>query len=299
MEGRVVGLGVFDGVHLGHGKLLNTVKKMAREKNMVSAAITFFPHPLSVVQPEKAPLLIDDLDTRKDLIMDMGIDEVHVIPFSNELANKEPRAFFEDILIGKFNVKAIGIGFNYVFGRAGAGNITVLKELGDYYGVEIAVVPPVKVNGQIVGSTLIRKLIKEGCMERASRLLGRRYCLKGKVIKGYGRGKDMGFPTANLQPFYDVVVPADGVYICNVYYKGSKYCGVCNIGKNPTFGNNKKSFETHIIAFDEEIYEQRLIIEFHKRIRDEKSFDDIEGLKKEINRNVRITKEYFNHDHTN
>ncbi len=303
----VVTIGNFDGVHLGHLSLFQTVIKKARETGGVSIAITFEPHPARVLRENNHPPLITRYPQKKSLIRKAGIDVMICIPFTKEFAALTAREFVEDILVKKIGMKAIVVGEDYAFGKNREGDVGFLNKLAPEFGFEVMesewidvadsgeVVPARGVNkGSTQGrisSTGIRELVMDGRVFEAKKLLGRHYQIKGVVEKGRGRGgKLLGFPTANIA-LTDELCPSKGVYAVTVLFNKELYKGVANIGCSPTFGDNVFTVEVHIFDFNETIYEKSIRVNFIKRIRSEKKFSGIEELSEQIKNDANAARE--------
>jgi riboflavin kinase/FMN adenylyltransferase len=291
-----VGIGVFDGVHLGHMKILERVVEYAKTYGLASKVMTFSPHPDYILSPQNAPLLLMDLETRVSLIREAGIEKVYVQPFTAEYARMEPEDFVKDVLLKDLKAKIVVVGFDFIFGKDGRGNTELLADLCGRHGIMVDVVSSVHVDGQVIASTRIRDMLASGYVSGAKVMLGRRYALKGTVVKGYGRGRALGYPTANLAVSDMVVVPKDGVYAVLVSYGAQRYFGVCNIGSNPTFGVGKRSVEVHILDFCGSLYDQVLHVEFLEYLRDEAVFQNEEGLRMQIKSDIEQARELFEHN---
>lgn len=286
MSGISVGLGVFDGVHLGHMQILRKVIEHSRKYELKSAVVTFSPHPDLVLSSQEMPLLLTDLDTRVNLIKQAGIEQVYVQSFTHEFAETEPGDFIRDLLVSKLNAKVVVVGFDFVFGKDGKGNTELLADLCGECGVMVDIVPSVCVNGQVVGSTRIRNMLALGDVSGARAMLGRRFSLTGTVVKGYGRGRTLGYPTANISVLDTVLVPKDGVYAVSVSHQGQGYQGVCNIGSNPTFQVGSRGVEVHLLGFCDTLYGEVLHVEFLERLRDETVFRNAEELRLQIRADI-------------
>ena len=279
----VATIGNFDGVHLGHQALFRETVKRAREKNGNAIAITFHPHPLQVLRPEVPLKLICTLEQKIKLIEEAGLDCLLLLEFTRELASLEAEDFVEEILVRGLGIKELIVGYDYRFGRKRRGDTELLRLLGERFGFQVLVIPPQKVNGLTVSSTLIREFISEGNVSLAARLLGRYYMLCGKVIPGHGRGRRLlGFPTANLKLSREKLLPKPGVYAVWVHLNGRQHPGVMNLGFNPTFGDGYLSAEVHIFDFQEDLYGKRICLSFVSRLRDEKKFSSPEELAQQI-----------------
>lgn len=282
----VLTIGNFDGVHLGHQRIFQRVKEKAGEIGGQSIVYTFEPHPVELLAPERKPLLITPIKEKLRLIAEQGIDLIICANFSPKFAGQTPEDFVKTILYDQIKIRQLFVGHDYTFGKDRRGNIAMLMEFGRKLGFNVEVVEAVRVGGAVVSSTRIRELIQKGEMPEAARMLGRNYLLAGKVIHGHGRGsKQLGFPTANLRPEGDLF-PRPGIYATWAYHEGQKYAGVANLGWNPTFHDQKFSFEVHILNFDLEIYGQPLRVEFVERLRDEIAFRSPEELVSQIKKDI-------------
>ncbi len=244
----VLTIGNYDGVHLGHQKILSMVRKKTEEINGTSVVMTFEPHPVKVLAPERDVKLLTTPEEKARLIAKMGIDVLLFVTFNKDFAQILPDDFIKDILVNKLQVREVIVGANYAFGKNKKGNIELLKKRGKEFGFHATAVPDVLVHGNIVSSSSIRNLILKGQMQEVSAYLGRAYSILGTVIKGKGRGKSiLNIPTANITTPVEIA-PKEGVYAVRVGYKGSIYDGVANIGKNPTFKEKTVSYEVHLFG---------------------------------------------------
>jgi riboflavin kinase/FMN adenylyltransferase len=292
----VVTLGNFDGVHLGHQEIFRRVKERASKIHGEGVVITFEPHPLKVLAPEKFLPLLTPFRKKMILIEESGIETVLCIEFSLAFSEISSSEFIESILVRKVGVKEIIIGYNYHFGKGQRGDAQTLKEAGKVFGFEVEVVEPLKVDQTIVSSSKIRDLIQGGKVEVASRLLGRDYPIFGKVVEGAKRGATLGFPTANLE-ISDELYPRTGVYAVEVVCHQQHFNGLANIGLNPTFSpeiakrEDRFSLEVHILNFNQEIYGEEIEVHFKKRIRDELRFGSPSLLIEQIKEDIRYANE--------
>jgi len=287
----VVTLGNFDGVHLGHQDIFNRVKEEALKIHGEGVVITFEPHPLKVLAPEKFLPLLTPFRKKMMLIEKSGIETVLCIEFSLEFSQISPSQFIQNILVEKIKVKEVIVGYNYHFGKGQKGDAQALKEAGKVFHFEVEVVEPLRVGQTIVSSSKIRDLIQRGEVEGASRLLGRDYPIIGKVVEGAKRGQILGFPTANLE-FSDELYPKAGVYAVEAEWRQQRFNALANVGLNPTFfpdqnGKGKPvSLEVYILNFNRNIYGEEIQVNFRRRIRDEVRFESssllIEQIKKDI-----------------
>jgi len=278
----VVSIGSFDGIHLGHKRLLEETLKMAKSLGVTPAVLSFDPHPRLVLCPSPEFKLLTTLEEKTHLISKLGIEHLVLIPFSLELATTSPELFVEEFLLDSLRVRGVVIGFNFRFGKNKEGTPEFLKKKGEIFGFEVLTVSPVEVNGTLVSSTNIRRFLLEGDIERANLLLGHGYLIKGKVIKGAGRGRCIGFPTANLGVPDKKLIPKPGVYAVWVKVKSKLYKGAMNIGIKPTFDGKELSLEVHILNFSGNLYGEELCVEVIARIREEKKFSSPQELEKQI-----------------
>lgn len=286
-----VTIGNFDGVHLGHQQLFAEVVKRAKACQGTSIAITFDPHPLQILMPDRLKL-ISTYQHKLELIEKAGIDVLLVIPFSLEFAKTTAEEFVAEILVEKLGTKELVIGYDYAFGKGRSGNIRFLQKQGQRFGFPVKVVNAFHHKDELVSSTRIRELISEGEMEAARQLLGRHYQIRGKVQVGKQRGSNLiGFPTANLRFNEEDLVPKTGVYVTQVVYAGKCYGGVLNIGYNPTFSEKKLVAETHIFDFNKDIYGQKIKVNLLKFLRSEQKYSGVAELAAQIAKDVKRAKE--------
>lgn len=294
LQNPILTIGNFDGVHKGHLALFDKVKERAKAINGRSAVMTFEPHPIKVVKPGNGPLLITPTEQKLKLISNAGIDIIFCIPFTHQFASISATDFVSNILAKKVGVKEIVVGYDYTFGNNRQGDLTLLNDMGKELGFKVHIVQPIYINQTLVSSTSIRKLVQEGDLLEAKRLLGRDYQITGTVVKGKDRGgKILGIPTANLIPF-DELIPQRGTYVVTINVDGQTHIGVCNIGYNPTFGGNKLSVETHLLDFSKDILGKTITVNFIQRLRDEKRFESIEELSAQIAQDIKQARDLFN-----
>jgi len=286
----VVALGNFDGVHLGHQAILKTAIDRARAAGGTSFALTFSPLPAKVLAPERAPRLLLTAEDKLDLMRRCGPDGVLVVNFTLELSQLSPRDFVRDFLLGKIGARVIVVGHSVSFGHNRAGNAAMLVELGREFGFEADIVGPIKAGAIEVSSTKVRELIFNGDLKGAASLLGRYHFLTGTVVHGRERGREIGFPTANIASETECV-PADGVYASRVVLPEGAHPAICNIGVRPTFGESQRAIEAHIFHFDRDLYGHKVRIEMIERIRPEQKFASAEELSRQIALDVRRAKE--------
>lgn len=284
-----VGLGNFDGVHLGHQRIIKRLVEYARENQGTAAVFTFEPHPAMVLRPDAAPPLLLAPELKQRLIASFGVDILLAIPFTREFALLSPEAFVREVLCAEIGVVAVFVGYNYTFGHRGAGTPETLRELGARYGFTVEVIPPVLVGDQPVSSTLIRGLIAAGKVEEAQRYLGYYPVFAGTVVSGAKRGTELGFPTANLEVDSQVLVPANGVYAVKAVVDGEVFLGVANIGVCPTFAGDApagRRVEVFLFDFHGDLYGKRLEVSFTRRLREERCFRSVAELVEQIRRDV-------------
>lgn len=298
----VVTIGNFDGVHIGHQKIFKKVVEKARKINGTPIAITFDPHPVRVLAPERGLKILTTFEDKANLISSEGIKVLICIGFSKEFAKTDPDDFVRDILVNKLGVKWVIVGHNYAFGKGKKGTTALLRRRGKKYGFDVSVVRYAKVYDDIVSSSRVRSLLLRGRVCEASRMLGRAYHIGGTVIKGAGRGASLlHTPTANITTPNELV-PKEGVYAVKVSIGNRQeaigkrkeceiYDGVANIGKNPTFGDVPMSYEVHIFNFDKNLLGEKIKIHFIDRIRDEKKFSGISELEENIRKDIEKAKQ--------
>ncbi len=281
----VLTLGNFDGVHLGHQAIFKKVVERAREIGGTSIAFTFEPHPLKVLAPERSPKLLNTFHGKMKLIEDFGIEVVICANFTRDFADQNPEEFARNVLHEKIGVREVYVGYDYAFGKGREGGIDALREIGRKYGFEVGVIEPVRVEGVVVSSSIVRDLITGGRVEEAAKLLGRYYSIEGVVVHGSRRGHTLGFPTANLDTANELV-PGFGVYAVLVNIDCRRLHGVASIGVRPTFDNGPVSIEVYIFEFEEELYGKQVEALFVKRLRGEEKFPDAESLIRQIRKDV-------------
>lgn len=285
-------VGNFDGLHLGHQRILRGVIKRARAIGALAAAVTFDPHPLKVLRPAEAPPLIATLAQRLAGLEQLGLDAALVLRFDHELSRSSPEEFVREILIGKLGLSVILVGENFRFGHRQAGDVRLLGELSRRFGFNVEMVPPVVVRGEAVSSTTIRQAVQEGRIERAARLLGRPFVLTGEIRPGSGRGARIVFPTLNLAPEQELR-PAIGVYASETRVAGRLYRSATNIGVRPTFDASGLTVESHLFDFSEKLTAGSMEIHFWKRLRDERKFNGPEALRAQIVKDLARARSFF------
>ncbi len=288
----VVTIGVFDGVHLGHAHLLKGVKEEARRLKAAPCVVTFVNHPRSVLQPGAQVKYITTLERRLELLKELGIKAVVPLIFDESLSQLSARDFVY-ALGGHLHMKAMIIGPNFALGHKREGNVKVLAELGGEMGFSVKVMEPLSVDGQMISSTVIREAISKGDVRKAGKMLGRYFSLSGEVVRGDGRGKGMGFPTANLKIADELMLPKDGIYAAWAYVDGKRLMAATSVGVRPTFGENARTVEAYIMNFQGELYGKQVTLDFCQRLRDELRFDTVEALQAQIELDVQQTRKIF------
>ncbi len=286
----VITLGNFDGVHVGHQELVRMVIRRAKETGATSMVVTFRPHPLKVLAPEKCPPLISIYEEKIKLFERLGIDVLVKIPFTVEFSAMSPEDFVKNVLCDILGAKEIFVGYNYRFGKGRMGDVQTLRRLGELYGFTVREVEQVSLGGEVISSTKIRDLIRDGDVEHAARLLGRTYAITGIVVKGDGRGKGLGFPTANIAPKH-AIIPSDGVYAVRLFVRDRLYDGIANIGMRPTFNKKVLAIEVHVFDFNEDVYGEDISLFFIRKIRPEKRFKNAGALIEQIRSDISVAKE--------
>ncbi|MEW6182544.1 MAG: bifunctional riboflavin kinase/FAD synthetase [Bacillota bacterium] len=284
-----VGLGNFDGVHLGHQRLINRLVSHARRNAGTAVVFTFEPHPAMVLNPAAAPPLLLAPEYKQRLISGLGVDVLLAVRFTKEFAQLTPEAFIRDVLRAELGARAVFVGYNYTFGHRGAGTPETLRTFAEENDYKLEVIPPVMLEGKPVSSTLIRNLLNEGKVEEARRYLGYYPVYKGKVVTGESRGSKMGFPTANLEVEERILVPANGVYAVKLLIDGERFLGVANIGVCPTFTGGavrKRRIEVFVFDFHGDLYEKDLEVLFTRRLREERRFGSAAELVEQIRLDV-------------
>ena len=281
LTGFALCLGNFDGVHLGHQALFRVA-----EKHGPAAVLTFEPHPGKILQPDLAPQLISPLPRKLELLNEQGLQAVIVQPFSREYAQTSPQAF-EEVLFSKLKVAHVVVGYDFTYGAKRGGTLETLKSAAQNWGAQLHVVAPVTVEGVVASSSRIREYVLEGRVGAARRLLGRWFDLDGTVVSGDARGRTIGFPTANVETANEVR-PAPGVYAVKVRLQGERVwrSGAANIGIKPTFGGKDVTIEVHLLDFHQDLYGQKMRVQFVERLRSEMRFASVQALKSQISRDV-------------
>jgi len=293
-RGSVIAIGNYDGIHLGHQRVLQFAMMRAKDSGAVSTALTFEPPPLKVLRPDSAPLRISTNQQRIEWFGALGMEAAVVLPFTPELSLLSPEDFVDEILVRQLQVRAVVVGDTFRFGHRQLGDVKSLRELGMRYGFEVVVHTPVVLDGQIVSSTFIRKQIAAGDVTHAARLLGRPFVLTGEVVRGTGAGRKFLFPTLNLKPDQELL-PAKGVYITRTVLEGetSSHRSVTNVGMRPTFNGSSLTIETHLLDYSGNFTPKHIEIRFWKRLRSELKFASPEDLRLQIARDISTANKFF------
>ena len=278
----VLALGNFDGLHRGHQKILDRLRRVAIERGATSVVMTFDPHPPRVVRPDKAPPLLMTKTQKLEALARAGVQGAAIVRFTPELSRWSPETFVQAVLVDWLHVSEVWVGANFLFGHDRAGNFTLLRALGARYGFKTEKIDPVRYKDFVVSSTRIRRLVAEGRVDEAGALLGHQYFIDGKVIRGDGRGHTIGFPTANLCSDNELL-PPHGVYATTATIDGIVRPSVTNVGVRPTVDDSgRTTTETHIFDVDRDLYGAAIRVGFVQRLRDERAFDSIEALREQI-----------------
>jgi riboflavin kinase/FMN adenylyltransferase len=285
-------IGNFDGLHLGHRKILQEMVATAKESSTASVLLTFSPHPSRVLHPQKAPKLIVNLEEKVDRIRALGVDYLLILKFDQELSLLSAEAFIREILVKWLRVKHIFVGKNFVFGHKRSGNVALLQVLSSDCDYAVRVVSPVAIRGTRVSSTWLRELIEMGRISMANRLLGRYYSIRGRIVAGSGLGRKFLFPTLNLKPESEMI-PGKGVYVTLACFEGQSYPAVTNIGTRPTVGSTGLTVETHLIDQALERPPNKIEIQFLHRLRDEQKFSSVESLRIQISKDIVRATRFF------
>jgi riboflavin kinase/FMN adenylyltransferase len=289
----VLALGNFDGLHRGHAKIIDRVRRRAGERRGTPAAMTFDPHPPRVVRPDKAPALLMTTEQRLEALARAGMQGVAVVRFTQEMSRWDPETFVRTVLVEWLHVVEVWVGANFLFGHDRAGTFSVLRTLGARYGFRAEKIDAVRYKDFVVSSTRIRRLIAEGRVDEAGALLGHHYFIDGTVIHGAARGREIGFPTANLETRNELLPPA-GVYATTASVKGVTHPSVTNIGTRPTFGDGDRlHVETHLLDASRDLYDATVRLSFVQRLRDERAFPDVDALRAQIDADCRAAKRLF------
>ncbi|MEE8620108.1 MAG: bifunctional riboflavin kinase/FAD synthetase [Dehalococcoidia bacterium] len=279
-------IGVFDGVHAGHRYLLKKLQERAAERNLLSGVVTFSPHPQSVLHPRSQLPWLTSLDDRVGAFKKLGVNIVSVLTFTPKVARLSAWEFIS-LIKKNLGMRGILVGPDFALGKGKEGNIDLLRSLGCEMGFSVDVIPPFKINGEIVSSTLIRRALAEGDMRKVKNLMGRYFYLEGKVITSEKRGRVLGFPTANLDIKPQQALPENGIYATIAQVEGGHFPSATNVGIRPTFGTGEEMVETHLLNYKGNLYGKDMRVEFVQKLRDEQRFSSSEELKTQIEKDIR------------
>jgi riboflavin kinase/FMN adenylyltransferase len=290
--GIVIALGTFDGIHIGHQKIIARAVALAKEINGTSVVFTFSNHPLSVVSPQHCPLQLVTKEYKAELIATLGVDILLSIPFTPEFLQLTAAQFIQ-LAVGNLSPKHIVVGPNYFFGHKRSGTPELLQNAGEKHNFKVEIHPTVYCNDNMISSTAIRQLIARGSVDKVPPLLGRLFEIEGVVIHGAKRGRELGYPTINLELAPHLILPADGVYAVSVTINKVLYHGIANIGNNPTFHEIHRRLEVHILNFSGDLYGQSVTVSFLKHIRGQLTFANATELKMKIGQDIEMAQPYY------
>lgn len=283
-------LGNFDGVHMGHQEVIKTAVRVAKDNNGISAVLIFDPHPAKVINPGSKFSLLSDMDMKAEIFESLGLNCLIIEPFNKKIASLSPEEFLNICLRDKINVKGVITGFDYSFGKFAAGDTKSLKEWGRMSGFEVIVCSPVKAGERIISSSAIRKMVSEGKVEEASHFLNYYFYRRGEVVPGEGRGKKLGFPTANIQVDANLILPGEGVYFTVVKIGDQLLFGATNVGKCPTFSPRGVTMEVNIVDYSGDLYGKKITLYFIRRIRDEIAFSTSADLVQQLSADIELSR---------
>lgn len=290
----VLALGTFDGLHIAHKHVIDKVVEIAKQNNLLSVVYTFSNHPKDMNPSIETPKRLILPDQKIEFIEALGVDILIIVPFDEEQINIEAEDFLREIIVKKVKAKHIVVGYDFRFGKNARGCVNMLKEKSKVYGYEVDIIEPIRYDGIIVSSTIIRNYLLSGKVQNANNLLGREYSIKGKVIKGKQIGRKLGFPTINLYTEYEMTVLKPGVYATRTKFGDKIYHSITNVGFNPTFDQTDFNIETYILDYEGDLYDSEVEVLFEKYIRQEIKFGNLDDLMKQIDMDVLIVKEFFN-----
>jgi len=286
-RGTVVTVGTFDGVHRGHWTVLREIRDRAEATGRRSVLVTFDPHPLRILRPEQAPLNLTTPVEKKEILAESGLDWAVFVSFTEALSRYEPARFVREVLVDRLRVEELVIGYDHGFGRGRSGDADTLRAIGAELGFGVAVVPPVSVSGDAVSSSRIREAVAAGNVEEAAACLGRPYSLRGVVVRGDGRGKGLGFPTANLMvPSGEKLVPAPGIYAVRGVTRAGTHAGALHLGPRPTFQGSPPTIELHLIDFEGDLYGEQVRVDFVEYLREVRPFASVAALVAQMREDV-------------
>jgi riboflavin kinase/FMN adenylyltransferase len=286
-RGTVATVGTFDGVHLGHWSVLQEIGRRAEATGRRSVLVTFDPHPLRIVRPEHCPPLLTTPEEKKEILAESGLELAVFLSFTRALSKYEPRRFVEEILLGRLGVEELVIGYDHGFGRDRSGDTDTLVAIGTELGFDVDVVPPVSVGGQPISSSRVRAAVQRRDLEEARACLGRPYSARGVVVRGDGRGKGLGFPTANLRiGERDKLIPPEGIYAVRAQLRSGTFGGALHLGPRPTFTGSAPTIELHLLDFDRDIYGEDLRVDFIRWLREIRPFASVAELVEQMKADV-------------
>ena len=299
-RGTVVTIGTFDGIHRGHWEVFSEIRRRAEVSDSRSLLVTFHPHPLTIIKPDLAPLMLTTPIEKKEILAESGLDYAVFLSFTQVLAKYTPRRFVEEILVGRIGLSELVVGYDHHFGRGRAGDVDTLRILGQELGFDVDVVEPVETNGTPISSTQIRKALLSGDMVSASEALGRPYSLRGLVVRGDQRGRALGFPTANL----DVraggegskLIPPPGIYAVRGIVRSGTYDGALHLGPRPTFRGSPPTIELHLLDFHEDVYGEEVRVDFVRYLREIEPFQSSEALIHQMREDVNQARKVLRDD---
>tara|TARA_B100001250_G_C19812672_1_gene796540 strand:- start:48 stop:965 length:918 start_codon:yes stop_codon:yes gene_type:complete len=279
--GGIFALGNFDGIHLGHKEIIENVKKLAKKNKSYAGVIVFEPHPRKFFMKDTNNFYLSDIKTKKYLLENLGLDSCIILEFNEKLAKQDPEEFVEEIVFKKIKPSHLIVGYDFRFGNKRSGNSDDLLRLCSKYNISVSIVDKQLKDGTVLSSSIVRDLIKEGDFEKAELLLGHKWLIKGKVVEGDKRGREIGFPTANLD-VDEIIQLKFGVYAVEVIFEGKSYKGVSNYGIRPTFDGENILLETHLLDFSGDLYGKDITVSFVQFLREERKFEGIQSLKDQI-----------------
>lgn len=287
----ILTIGTFDGIHIGHQKIIQSLVEMAHQQNILSTILTFFPHPRMILQQESNIKLIDSLEEKKILLEKLGVDNLIIHPFSKAFSRHSALEFCRDVLAGQLQIDGLFIGYDHRFGRNREATAQDLLVMGKTYNFNVHIIPAQEISSITISSTKVRRAIEAGNFNLVNEFLGRFFQLSGIVIKGQRLGRTIDFPTANIKVEENYkLTPPTGVYLVSVEYKKRLFNGMMNIGTRPTLNGDNQTLEVHLFRFDEDLYGKKLKIFFHEKIREEQKFKSLNALKRQLEKDKEICK---------
>lgn len=282
-KGSVVTIGTFDGIHLGHQKIIKKLVENAKKQDLLATIFTFFPHPRMIIQKDDSLKLIHTLEEKKQMLESLGVDQLVICPFNESFSKMSAEKFVEELLVNRLKAKKVIIGYDHRFGKNRKADINDMKLFGKKFGFEVEEIPAQEINEVSVSSTKIRQALHEGDVKKAWEYLGTPFCIKGKVVHGLKIGRTIGFPTANIQVKESYkIIPKDGIYLVYSIFNEKKIYGMMSIGKNPTIEGKGATIEVYYFDFKQDIYENNVTIYFLEHLRDEQKFESVEKLKEQL-----------------